>query len=70
MKVVRVYQGTPAAQAGLQPGDVILSANGYLTQQHGNLAWIISTVPPNGVLELNVHTASDGVMHSVSARLP
>ena len=70
MKVMRVYPGSPADQAGLQPGDVIQSANGYLTQQHGNLAWIISTVPPNGVLQMNVHTASDGAVHGVSARLP
>ena len=70
MKVMRVYPGSPAEQAGLQPGDVILSANGYLTQQHGNLAWIIATVPANGVLQMNVRTASDGAVHSLSARLP
>jgi membrane-associated protease RseP (regulator of RpoE activity) len=70
MNVSRVYPGSPAEQAGLQPGDVILSANGYLTQQHGNIAWIISTVAPNGVLQMNVHTASDGAVHSLSARLP
>ena len=70
MNVSRVYPGSPAEQAGLQPGDVILSANGYLTQQHGNIAWIISTVAPNGVLQMNLHTASDGAVHSLSARLP
>ena len=57
MKVVQVYPGSPAEQAGLQPGDVIMSANGYLMQQSGNLAWIIATVPPNGALQLNVRTA-------------
>jgi membrane-associated protease RseP (regulator of RpoE activity) len=70
MKVLRVYPGSPAEQAGLQPGDLIQSANGYLTQQHGNLTWIISTVPANGVLQMNVRKASDGAAHSVSAQLP
>ena len=42
---MRGLSRSPAEQAGLQPGDVILSANGYLTQQSGNLAWIIATVP-------------------------
>jgi membrane-associated protease RseP (regulator of RpoE activity) len=70
MKVIRVYPGSPAEQAGLQPGDVIQSANGYLTQQNGNLTWIIATVPPNGVLQMTVHRASDGAVHSMSASLP
>ena len=32
MQVVRVYPGSPAEQGGLQVGDVILSANGYLIE--------------------------------------
>ena len=51
-------------------GDVIYSANGYLTQQHGNLTWIIGTVPSNGELRMNVRTARDGAVHVVTARLP
>ncbi len=70
MQVLRVYAGSAAEQAGLQAGDVIYSANGYLTQQHGNLAWIISTVPPNGVLQMNVRSARDGATHAVNAQLP
>src|SRR5208283_1209551 len=49
MRVDRVYSGSPAERAGLQVGDVIHSANGYLTQIHGNLTWIINTQAPNGV---------------------
>ena len=70
MQVLRVYPGSAAEQAGLQAGDIIYSANGYLTQQHGNLAWIIATVPPNGVLQMNVRAARDGVTHAVTAQLP
>jgi hypothetical protein len=70
MQVVRVYAGSPAERAGLQPGDVIYSANGYYTQQHGNLTWIISTVPSNGALQMNVRSARDGAMRMISAQMP
>ena len=70
MRVDRVYPGSPAERAGLQVGDVIHSANGYLTQIHGNLTWIINTQAPNGVLNLSVHRASDGRDATVVAQLP
>ncbi len=70
MQVTAVYPGSAAAQAGLQVGDVIHSANGYLTQQHGNLTWIISNTPANGVLQMSVRTASDGLEHTISAQIP
>ncbi len=70
MQVVQVYAGTPAQQAGLQPGDVIYSANGYFTQQHGNLTWIISNVPAGGALQMTVRTVRDGAVHVVAATLP
>ena len=70
MRIARVYPGSAAERAGLQVGDVIHSANGYLTQVHGNLTWIINTQAPNGVLNLNVHRASDGRNVPILARLP
>ena len=70
MQVMRVYPGSVAEQAGLQVGDVIHSANGYLTQEHGNLTWIIAQAGPNGVLQLNVRTARDGADHVISTRVP
>jgi hypothetical protein len=70
MQVVGIYPGSPAQQAGLQVGDVIHSANGYLTQQHGNLTWIIANAAPNGVLQLNVRSARDGANHVITARVP
>ena len=46
---------------------MIHSANGYLTEEHGNLTWIIANTPPNGVLRMNVYTACDGVTRKISA---
>jgi S1-C subfamily serine protease len=70
MQVVQVYAGTPAQQAGLQVGDVIHSANGYLTQEHGNVVWIIANTPANGELRMNVRTVRDGADHLIIARIP
>ena len=67
---MQVYAGSPAQQAGLQVGDVIYSANGYNTQVHGNMAWIIATVPPSGALQMTVRTVRDGAMHVVTATMP
>ena len=49
--ITRVHPGSPAERAGLQVGDTIISANGYLTQDPGNLAWIIN----HHVTERNAH---------------
>ena len=70
MKVGKVYPGTAAEKAGLQAGDVIRSVNGYLTEQRGNLAWIIANAAPNNELKLNVQTAKDGQAHVLTATLP
>jgi hypothetical protein len=70
MQVMRVYPGSAAERAGLQAGDVIHSANGYAIQEHGNLTWVISNLPPNGVLQMSVRTARDGMEHIVSATIP
>ena len=70
MKVSKVFPGTAAEKAGLQAGDVIRSVNGYLTEQRGNLAWIIANATPNNELKLNVQTAKDGQNHLITATLP
>lgn len=69
MKVSRVYPGTAAEAAGLRIGDVLRSANGYLTEQRGNLAWIIAYATPLSRLDLVVTTARDGRDHAITARL-
>jgi hypothetical protein len=70
IKVASVYPASPAQQAGLQVGDVIRSVNGYLTQQAGNLVWIIANHAPKKLLTINVRKASDGKEHTVTVQLP
>jgi len=70
MKVANVYAGTAAEKAGLQVGDVIRSINGYLTEQRGNLAWIIANATPGNELKMNVQTVKDGQNHLITANLP
>lgn len=69
MKVGKVFPGTAAEKAGLQVGDVIRSVNGYLTEQRGNLAWIIANATPNNDLKITVQTARDGQTHVITATL-
>jgi hypothetical protein len=70
MKVGKVYPGTAAEKAGLQAGDVIRSVNGYLTEQRGNLAWVIANAMPKNELRLDVQTVKDGQTHLITATLP
>jgi serine protease Do len=70
MKVTNVYSGTAAERAGLQVGDMIYSINGYLTEQRGNLAWIIGNAAPNDQLRMSVKTTKDGREHTITAQLP
>ncbi len=70
MKVARVYPRPAAERAGLQVGDVIHQANGYLTQVHGNLTWIINHHTSDGKLNLSVHKASNNRDATVVAQLP
>ncbi len=69
MRVDKVYPGSAAEQAGLKVGDVIHQANGYLTQVHGNLTWIINHHAGNGVLNLSVHRAASNRDTVVVAKL-
>ncbi len=69
MKVGKVYPDTPAERAGLAAGDVILSINGYLTEQRGNLAWIIANAPPSNELKISIRAAKDGKDRVLTAKL-
>ena len=69
MKITKVYPGMASERAGLEIGDILISANEYLTVQSGNLAWIIQTVTPTDELRLNVRKLKDGQEHLVVAKL-
>ena len=62
--------GNGRGQSWSQVGDVLRSVNGYLTEQRGNLAWIIANATPNNELKLNVQTAKDGQTHEIAATIP
>ena len=70
MRITKVFAGLPAEQAGLQVGDVLISANGYKTEVNGNLAWIIANALPDNSLKINYKALKDGQIHQVVARIP
>jgi hypothetical protein len=69
MQVTTVYAGSPADRAGLRSGDVIHSANGYLTIDRGNLAWVLGVATPNDALTLKVRSVVDGKVHTLQVNL-
>jgi PDZ domain len=70
LKITRVYAGSVAERAGLRIGDLIHSINGYPTELLSSLAWIIANAAPDRVLKMSVRTASDGKVHSITAKVP
>ncbi|WFF37809.1 trypsin-like peptidase domain-containing protein [Moraxella nasibovis] len=52
--VSQVWEGTPAAQAGIQAGDVIVSLNGVPTDTANTLTGIIAKHAPNTTLEAQI----------------
>jgi len=70
MRITKIFENMPAAQAGLQVGDILESANGYRTEVRGNLAWIIANAMPNNELKIIFHSAKDGKRYQVTAKIP
>ena len=69
IQVTRVYLRSPADRVGLRARDVIHSANGYLTTERGNLAWIITEAAPDNVLKMSVRSVVDGKEHAIVVNL-
>ena len=46
---------------------MLISVNGYLTEQRGNLAWIIAKATPGSEVKMVVRTLKDGKDHTVTA---
>lgn len=65
--VYQVVPGTPADKAGLQPGDIILSADGKSYSDAGALQKYIASKKPGDTLRLNVW--SQGVKKFVAVTL-
>ena len=70
LKVTRLQPGGFGDKAGLKVGDVIRSANGFLTEQPGHLSWILDNATPGGVITLTVLSASNGEVRTITARRP
>ena len=70
LRVTSLVPETVAANAGLRPGDIIVSANGYRTEQAGNLAWIMAHAMGDHTLTMNVLQPKDGKEHTIRVELP
>ncbi|MBQ0942945.1 Do family serine endopeptidase [Ideonella sp. 4Y16] len=65
--IAKVDKGSAAAQAGLKPGDVIISVNGEKVVQAGSLSSLVSQAAPGETLKLGVWR--DRAERTLEARL-
>ncbi len=59
--VVQVYEGTPAAEAGLRPGDLILEFDGQEIMRFSDLAPLVGATPPGSEVDLTVLRNGDEI---------
>jgi serine protease Do len=52
--VAEVFDGGPAANAGVKPGDVITSFDGAAVHRTGDLTWAVANTPPGKSVSLTV----------------
>ena len=69
LRVTRVSPGLPADRSGLVAGDVIRSANGFVTERPGNLDWIIANAASRDLIQFTVKAARDGQIRAVTTQL-
>lgn len=65
--VTGFVSGSPAEQSALQPGDIIISANGHPITESADLPQTIGVLPPGSDVRLEVLTK--GKAHSISIKL-
>jgi hypothetical protein len=70
LKITGILPETVVANAGLHTGDMIVSINGYHTEQSGNLIWIMKHAMTNNTLAMNVREAKSGQERTVTVQLP
>src|SRR5205814_1205543 len=67
----RGNSGSPAAKAGLKPGDVILTANGQPVKSVHDLPRLVASMPPGQKLELSVRRGGkDMNLAATTAEMP
>ena len=65
--ITEVYQDSAALQAGLNPGEIILSVNGHIIDSAPTLRYIIKGLPINTPLPIDI--LRDGKMIKVNVTL-
>ena len=69
--VATVTANSPAAKAGLKPGDVILTANGQPVKSVHDLPRLVASMPPGQKLELNIRRGGkDMNLAATTAEMP
>lgn len=70
LKIVKVLPGSTAERAGLEVGDVIVSINGYYTEQRSHIGWVISNAASDKTLKMTVKRARDGKEEVIDIKMP
>jgi hypothetical protein len=70
LRIASVFPGSTAANAGLQPGDLIRSVNGQATPQREDLNRIVTGAAADDLLNMTVVKATTGQEQAVTLRIP
>ncbi|MEJ2623098.1 MAG: M48 family metallopeptidase [Pseudolabrys sp.] len=65
-RAISVAAGSPAAIAGLEPGDDVLSLNGAPVPKTGTVQWIADSVKKNGTAPITLTARRDGKQRTLT----
>ena len=68
--VLKVFEGSPAAEAGLAAGDLLVAVQGKPIVAKEDVSTALSTVPPGTPVALDVRRGKDGFRYSLAAVRP